>query len=188
MERTAGISQCPEGGYHVNLEYGVLEIEREDRLSTESVTAGPAIGTSLHNLAMPLIRYRIGDSIEFRPGRGRCPCGRTLPLCERILGRSQDILVTKDGRYVANAFIIFNFVRGVSWFQILQYDLDCFEITVRAGEAFTLKEEEKVKGTLGRLVGPARIDVRRIPDGDPVCGAAQKYRSVVSMMDRDRVG
>ena len=155
MERTVGISQCPEGSYHIHPEYGVLEIERLDHLSSDAVTVGTAIGTSLHNLAMPLLRYRIGDLIEVRAGRPRCACGRSLPLCERILGRSQDLLVTRDGRYVTNAFIIFHAVPGVSWFQIVQHDLEHFELVVEADEAFTPEEESRVIRTLARLVGPA---------------------------------
>lgn len=188
MERTVGISQCPDGGYHVNPEYGVLEVEKIDRLSTDSLTVGTIVGTSLHNRAMPLLRYRTGDLIELRPGRPRCRCGRSLPLCERVLGRTQDVLVTRDGRYVTNAFVVFHGVPGVAWFQIVQHERDRFEIRVQAEEAFTAAEEDKVKASLGRLLGPARIAVRRVTAAARERLAGPKYRSVVSHVDKDLPG
>jgi phenylacetate-CoA ligase len=188
MERTVGIAQCPEGGYHINPEYGLLEVEKIDHLSTDAVTVGTIVGTSLHNLAMPLIRYRTGDLIEIRPGRPRCRCGRSLPLCERILGRTQDVLVTRDGRYVTNAFVVFHAVQGVTWFQIVQHELDRLEVRVATEETFTAEEEEKVKANLGQLVGPARIEVRRTAAGDRDPATGPKYRSVVSLVDKDGLG
>lgn len=188
MERTVGIAQCPAGGYHINPEYGVLEVEKIDHLSSDSLTVGTIVGTSLHNLAMPLIRYRTGDLIEIRSDRPRCRCGRSLPVCERILGRTQDVLVTRDGRHVTNAFIVFNAVRGVSWFQIVQHDLDRFEIRVQAEAAFTPAEEDKVRSTFDRLVGPARIEIRRVDGGDRDRESGWKYRSVVSHVEGARLG
>jgi phenylacetate-CoA ligase len=185
MERTVGISQCAHGGYHINPEYGVLQVEKVEHLSTDAVTVGAIVGTSLHNLAMPLIRYRSGDLIEIRPGRPRCKCGRSLPLCERILGRTQDVLVTRNGRYVANAFVALNTVQGITWFQIVQHDRDRFEIVVEAGAAFTAEEEGKMKATFGRLVGPSLIEVRRVTAAERAPQAGRKYRSVISHVAAD---
>jgi phenylacetate-CoA ligase len=50
--------------------------------------------TTLHNFAMPLIRYEIGDYAEVgKP----CECGRGLPVLNRILGRQRNMLVFPDG-------------------------------------------------------------------------------------------
>ena len=48
----------------------------------------------LHNFAMPLIRYAIGDLAEVGAA---CPCGRTLPVLRRVLGRTRDMLVLPSG-------------------------------------------------------------------------------------------
>jgi phenylacetate-CoA ligase len=65
---------------------------------------GDIIVTSLHNYAMPFIRYRIGD-------RGRltanpCPCGRGFPLLESLLGRSMESFITVDGAIVSPVYLI----------------------------------------------------------------------------------
>jgi phenylacetate-CoA ligase len=52
------------------------------------------IVTPLHNLAMPLVRYDIGDHAE---AGAPCPCGRGLPVIRRILGRRQNMLRTAEG-------------------------------------------------------------------------------------------
>jgi phenylacetate-CoA ligase len=51
--------------------------------------------TDLHNLAMPLIRYALGDYAE---AGARCPCGRGLPVIRRIAGRSSNMAIDVNGR------------------------------------------------------------------------------------------
>ena len=55
---------------------------------------GRVVITVLHNLAMPLIRYEIGDYAAFG---GECTCGRGLPVLERIVGRARNMLRLPDG-------------------------------------------------------------------------------------------
>ncbi len=75
--------QCREAGrYHAMCEAAAVEI-LDDR--GEPCTAGELgrmVVTPLHNLAMPLLRYEIGDRAA--PGAA-CECGRTLPVLARIV-------------------------------------------------------------------------------------------------------
>jgi phenylacetate-CoA ligase len=59
--------------------------------------------TDLLNLAMPLIRYRIGDVAV--PMAGTCPCGRGLPRLEGLQGRVTDFLVGTDGQVVSGTML-----------------------------------------------------------------------------------
>ena len=59
--------------------------------------------TDLLNLAMPLIRYKIGDMATFETAP--CPCGRGLPRLARLEGRVTDFLVGSDGRLVSGVFL-----------------------------------------------------------------------------------
>ncbi|MEK9723127.1 MAG: hypothetical protein VW405_06535, partial [Rhodospirillaceae bacterium] len=43
----------------------------------------------LHNFAMPFLRYAVGDFAEVGEA---CPCGRGLPVLNRIIGREQNML------------------------------------------------------------------------------------------------
>jgi phenylacetate-CoA ligase len=53
--------------------------------------------TPLHNFAMPLIRYAIGDYAEAGPP---CACGRGLPVLARILGRARNLLTLPHGERI----------------------------------------------------------------------------------------
>lgn len=87
--------QCPAGEhYHVQAESVILEILHADGRPCQAGEVGQVVITSLHNFAMPLIRYAIGDFAE----RGEaCACGRGLPVIRRIMGRARNILTYPSG-------------------------------------------------------------------------------------------
>ncbi len=129
MERTMAVSQCPLGRYHVHSEYGILQVEEEQHISSPKGTIiGEVIGTSLHNYAMPFIRYKTGDLITVLPEEKPCKCGRKLPLIKEIHGRSQDIIITPDGRFIANIFIVFNFIDGILWYKVIQENRENIQV------------------------------------------------------------
>ena len=82
--------QCPQReAYHVMAESVFVEILAADGRPCEPGETGRLVVTSLHNFAMPLIRYEVRDYAEVgRP----CPCGRGLPAIARILGRSRNMV------------------------------------------------------------------------------------------------
>jgi phenylacetate-CoA ligase len=96
-------SECSEhSGLHVNGECLYLEIETPGGPAAPG-EVGAILVTDLLNLAMPLIRYRIGDLGAF--AGGDCPCGRGLPRLAALHGRSTDFLVGSDGRLVSGVFL-----------------------------------------------------------------------------------
>ncbi|MFP6688187.1 MAG: hypothetical protein VCD31_02550, partial [Alphaproteobacteria bacterium] len=54
---------------------------------------GAVVITPLHNFAIPLLRYSIGDFAKV----GRCSCGRTLPVLRRIMGRTRSMVRLPNG-------------------------------------------------------------------------------------------
>lgn len=81
--------QCPEcESLHVQSETVYVEILRDDGSPCEVGETGQVVVTDLHNFAMPLIRYAIGDIAQVGPP---CACGRGLPVLSRILGRVRNI-------------------------------------------------------------------------------------------------
>ncbi len=87
--------QCPENEtYHVQGETTLVEVVDAAGRPCGPGEVGNVLVTPLHNLAMPLIRYTLGDVAEVGPP---CPCGRGLPVLTRILGRRQNMLVLADG-------------------------------------------------------------------------------------------
>jgi phenylacetate-CoA ligase len=54
---------------------------------------GELVLTTLTKEAMPVVRYRTRDRTRLIPGV--CPCGRTLVRMERIMGRTDDMLIVR---------------------------------------------------------------------------------------------
>lgn len=92
-ERVCYIHTCKEGSYHIVPEYGLTEL-----LEAEAPNEGCSrvVATGFWNMAMPLIRYDIGDLVV--PRSGVCGCGRAFPMVERIIGREGSYIRTPSGR------------------------------------------------------------------------------------------
>lgn len=87
--------QCPEHEqYHVQSEHLLVEVLRPDGSPCRAGETGCVVATTLHAFAMPLVRYELGD---FATVGSACPCGRGLPVIERILGRSRNMLRLPNG-------------------------------------------------------------------------------------------
>lgn len=163
MERCAAISQCPAGGYHVHEEYGVLELTDLRVREPFGRTFGRAVGTTLHNYAMPLIRYDTGDLIEPAPPGAVCPCGRTLPLVAGILGRHEHFVLTPSGRVVQGLLSLRSHVPGLEFGQYVQEEPDRLVARICRGPAYTAKSDDLLRALIGRLTnGEMRIEIEPV--------------------------
>lgn len=88
------ITECPRGSLHLNIDTGVFEKNEEDNISEVIITSFTTHGT-------PLIRYKIGDSMEFT--NEKCDCGFNTPIVRRILGRSMDYLYSPERGEISSA-------------------------------------------------------------------------------------
>lgn len=91
-----GISgECQEcNGLHINEDHFLVEVL--DPLTLEPVPEGEVgelVITTLTKEAFPMIRYRTRDLSRILPGP--CPCGRSFRRMERVMGRSDDMLIIK---------------------------------------------------------------------------------------------
>src|SRR5690606_21349580 len=86
--------ECESGRLHVMSDNVVLECVPSESKLPDGL--GELLVTDLHNTAMPLIRYKLGDL--GRLSDGNCDCGRPYPVLDKIVGRAYDIIVGIDGR------------------------------------------------------------------------------------------
>jgi phenylacetate-CoA ligase len=92
--------ECPTGPHlHINEEATMVEILDDDGRPSAPGEIGRVVITNLYNFAQPLIRYDHGDLAVW--GAGACACGRTLPVIERIVGRTMNLFRFPDGTRVA---------------------------------------------------------------------------------------
>jgi phenylacetate-CoA ligase len=79
-------------GIHYWADYYILEILDPETLQpVPAGETGEMVVTTLKKEAVPLIRYRTRDLTRLIPGQ--CPCGSVLPRHDRLLGRSDDMII-----------------------------------------------------------------------------------------------
>ena len=87
-----GLSCFREAGIHYWADFYILEILDPETLAPAAPgEIGEMVFTTLAKEAAPLVRYRSRDLTRFV--EGSCPCGCILPRHDRILGRSDDMVV-----------------------------------------------------------------------------------------------
>ena len=137
--------QCPEHEHlHVQAETVLLEVVGADGQPCRAGETGRVLVTPLHNFAMPLLRYEIGDEAEVG---APCPCGRGLPVLTRILGRVMDHLTLPDGRKRRTDFRQYEFssIRAIHEYQLVQRALDRIEFRMVVSRPLTPAEEAEVR-------------------------------------------
>ncbi|HUT03893.1 MAG TPA: hypothetical protein VM163_08390 [bacterium] len=179
-EHNVLITQCPQGGYHVAMEYGIVEIINDDGTPAGPGEEGRIIATGLHNKAFPLIRY---DTMDYATPTDRiCRCGRTLPLVERLTGRVDDRVQTADGRWVSGLSFAFFFPKGIKRAQLLQKEKLTLDVYVVPNPEFDDETANTLRAELKRKLGEAMVV--RIHTAEEVpyrsCG---KFKFVISQMD-----
>jgi len=145
-ERVAAIGQCECGNYHINEEYSYVElISLGDDLFE-------IVGSSFNNAVMPLLRYRTGDLA--RRLVHKCPCGRGLPALQRIEGRTSQMLLSTDGRWLFPSALqeVFESCSNIRMAQVIQKEQEYVEVRIVPANEF--QEEERLRLSLKRLLGP----------------------------------
>lgn len=145
--------QCPESEhYHVQSENVLVEILDDAGRPCAPGETGRIVVTTLHNYAMPLIRYEIGDlAVAGAP----CACGRGLPVITRILGRVRNMLTLPSGGQVWPYFGGDSFAKiaPVRQYQVVQKSRSELEIRVAAERRLTPEEEDKIRAVVGEKAG-----------------------------------
>jgi phenylacetate-CoA ligase len=84
-------SECEfGGGMHLSDDHVVEVIDPATGKHVEEGASGELVVSDIWRQAMPIIRYRTGDLTEGL-NLDPCPCGRTAPRMQRIIGRVSDI-------------------------------------------------------------------------------------------------
>ena len=143
--------QCEQGRYHVQAENILLEILDESGMPLPVGQLGRVVITTLHNFAMPLIRYELGDYAA----RGEaCPCGRGLPVLERIVGRRRNMLRLPDGSQHWPSFpeARWSEIGTIEQVQVVQTALDRVVLRVVVAQPLSAQEEEQLRQTFADML------------------------------------
>lgn len=81
-------------GLHIQEDHFYFEIIDPHTLEpVKEGETGELVITTLTKEAFPVLRFRTGDLTRFLPGE--CPCGRSFRRIDRILGRTDDMLIIR---------------------------------------------------------------------------------------------
>lgn len=127
-------SECEyQVGFHINPLYTLVEVADETGTPLPYGEVGQLLITSLHNAAMPLIRYALGDEGMLN-APSRCKCGREWPTLTSITGRISEKLMLPDQRRFGGAFLhtAFDHLPRLKRYQIQQLGPTRLNILLRS--------------------------------------------------------
>lgn len=156
-ERVCYIHTCEHGSYHLIPEYGISELIRANNGQYK------LIATGFWNRAMPLIRYDTGDLVV--PSKSKCPCGRSYPVIESIVGRETDIIRTPSGRVLGPTIVarIVKQADNILESQVVQDKADHLLLRYVPGMGFSKEDLSGLKNIVsGFLPDELHIDFERV--------------------------
>lgn len=164
-ERAVFSSECDRHeGHHIAMEYGLAEVVDPDGLPVSPGTAGRLVGTTLHNMAMPLIRYVTSDLTSL-PDR-QCSCGRGLEIMEDVTTKAEDVLTLSDGRLISPSVLTHPFkpLDCIEGSQIVQKAPDHVVIRLVPGHDYRPSlSDHLVHEFKLRLGHEVRVEVHLVP-------------------------
>lgn len=156
IEDTFGVSvldtyACVEAGciafqlpgsskYFMNEDQVLLESISGDRLESD------AIVTNLRNTTFPIIRYQIGDMIDFGDGNSDLPNMRRKTI-DGIYGKYLDFIVLPDKSIVSPHVPkqeLTHDLPHIKKFQVKQVDLDSIEVIVEPEDGYSKETESEI--------------------------------------------
>lgn len=174
-------SECEQHqGLHISSDNLIVELLDDHGRPTQPGEVGNVVITDLYNDAFPFIRYGTDDMAV--AGTQPCACGRGLPILRQIVGRSLDILHTRDGRKIPGEVFphLIKDLPAIQRFQVEQYSLD--QIVLRLQMATHVDgdkiEKELIRDLEAILGEQTKLQIERVAE-IPLT-AAGKRRVVVN--------
>lgn len=151
-------------GMHVNAYGLIVEV-----LPVSGHELGEIVLTDLYNVAMPMIRYRIGDLAQL--SHVPCPCGCPTPRLFDIAGRTVDCFINVKGQLISGIAFTNRFIRDnqlVEKLQIIQRGYSDFEILAVPGPKFNESTLGEFRARLDEfMMQPNEVTMRVVEDIPP---------------------
>ena len=177
---------CEVGGFHVSADVRYLEIVADDKVVLPG-QMGEVVVTSLNQFAMPFIRYKKGDVAVYEPGH--CSCGRKLPCLKEVVGRTNEFLVSADGKFVHSLFFahLFRIKPEVVRYQVHQPDREHLNIRLVCDQPVDSAWLDDIRTATRARFGQATQVSVQIVDRIEMTPAG-KYRQIISEVSPDSIG
>jgi phenylacetate-CoA ligase len=164
-----GLDCIHHTGIHYWADYYILEmLDPETLQPVPEGEIGEMVVTTLKKEAVPLIRYRTRDLTRLVPGE--CPCGSIMPRHDRILGRSDDMIIFRAVNiYPGQIDHILSGIEGIgSEYQIIldrkEDGRDYMTLKVERGEGTDQEKDTKLSTIIAgeiknQILVSAKVDL-----------------------------
>lgn len=170
--------ECGErNGFHIFTEHVVLEVIDENGKHCKPGETGEIVITELNNYAFPFIRYKIGD-IGVLSERS-CPCGRNLPLLEKVKGRIWDVIVGANGNRIVGSLWIIKGIDGIEQYQVVQENRREIIFNMIPGPGFgEIEKSELVRRIREKCGEEMSVNIELVDEIPPT--ESGKHRYIIS--------
>lgn len=179
-ERVVFATECAaHHGLHLNMDFGITEILNKNGEQVAPGEVGKMVATGLHNFAMPLIRYETNDVTVFQGQK--CTCGRETPLIGDLTTRAEDMITTREGRYISFASLTLpiKLVNNIGESQIIQEDLDHIRIRIVRRPNYAESDTQNLLAEFRKRIGAdMKVEVEFV--GSIPRSTSGKFRFVIS--------
>lgn len=181
-EGAGNASHCERFVYHEDFEYGVLECVDSERFG-DNQTRGRIVATGFASPGFPLLRYDVGDWAVWPRETFRCSCGRNSRVLLSIDGRSDDYVITPEGRRIMRFDYLFKDTPSIREAQVVQENVGGIVVRVVLEDQMT-DELEVVRKLVREWISP-RLAVRFEIVPNLPRGENGKLKAVVSSLPRE---
>jgi len=167
-ERSIALEQRTDGKYHELPLYSINEYY--DKYT---------ITTGLINFSLPLIRYRVDDIINLNePNQEKNSGCRKV---KTIQGRSDDVLLLPDGSRIGMVLAAFDRVPNLSRAQIVQKQLETFQVNIVVNADFGPQDEKFLRNKLAEFVGEqAQYTLSYVSDAEIIRSRSGKFKLIIN--------
>jgi len=178
--------ECPHGNWHVSIENVFLEFIQNE-LGFKEIVA-----TSLTNIYMPFIRYRVGDIGDWIDTK--CSCGRTLPIMKLDFGRTTEVIIMKNGDRFSSK--IFGYVSKELFemgkhpfiqYQIIQNEPSSFIIYYVPSDSFKQEDLNIFSKLVYKYLKTNQIKIEYIPVKNINPDPSGKIRYFISRLKSEEI-
>lgn len=173
--------QCPDSGaLHAMSESVLVEILDDNGQPCAPGELGQVVVTTMHNAAMPLVRYVLGDHAE---AGEPCPCGRGLLTIKPVLGKIRNLVTLPTGKRFRPRFIEeLKLFPMVLQYQMIQNSQQDVEARLVVDAPLTAEVEDRLRKVLQEAIGyPFHISFVYFRDDLPR-GPRVKFEEFVSRL------
>lgn len=195
-EYISNIFKCPILDFYASVECGMIAFQtphskkysiNEDAVLLETIKKGilsEVVITNLRNKTFPIIRYEIGDAIEF--GNSSIDSYTGFKTLENIYGKYLDFILLPDNTIVSPHVPKqeLTHAKGIAKFKLVQKQIDLIDLFIQKNNDFNDNSEKEILNKLNisfkNLVKINIYYVEKLDRGDK-----RKFKCIESIVAQD---